>query len=191
MARSKATTNKKMYDIILDAAEAVVCESGSAHLTLDAVYTKAGISKGGLLYHFHNKKELIQAMLERLVQNVLVVTKEKALGLPATPAQGIKSLILVTESVLDSGNIRGLTAGWMAAVANDPAMSTPQSEFRAELVSFMCAGGISKTFASTILFALEGLWTMESLNITCLNRKERKNILNQILTLVEAEERQA
>ena len=41
---------------ILEAAERVVTEAGAAHLTLDAVAGKAGVSKGGLLYHFPSKK---------------------------------------------------------------------------------------------------------------------------------------
>ncbi|MAS15218.1 MAG: hypothetical protein CMH69_18135 [Nitratireductor sp.] len=37
-------------DVLLDSAEAVVLEEGVAHLILDAVSAKAGVSKGGLLY---------------------------------------------------------------------------------------------------------------------------------------------
>jgi AcrR family transcriptional regulator len=40
---------------ILDAAEAVVMCQGVRNLTLDAVAAHAGISKGGLLYHFRSK----------------------------------------------------------------------------------------------------------------------------------------
>jgi AcrR family transcriptional regulator len=50
-------TRKKEIDRdrILDAAEAVILESGGRNFTLDAVAGRAGISKGGLVYSFATK----------------------------------------------------------------------------------------------------------------------------------------
>ena len=47
-------TSKRIQ--LLEAAAAIVNEQGSEYLTLDAVAHKAGVSKGGLLYHFKNKQ---------------------------------------------------------------------------------------------------------------------------------------
>src|ERR1700722_11797421 len=55
-------------DDILDAAEAVVVDKGAAHLTLDAVTERAGISKGGLRYHFESKEALLAALVERQIR---------------------------------------------------------------------------------------------------------------------------
>ncbi|HXZ60012.1 MAG TPA: TetR/AcrR family transcriptional regulator [Steroidobacteraceae bacterium] len=57
-------------DRLLDAAERVVVESGATHLTLDAVAKSAGVSKGGLLYHFPSKEALLEGMLSRHFQDV-------------------------------------------------------------------------------------------------------------------------
>src|SRR4051794_16530292 len=48
---------------LLDAAAAVVRRDGAQALTLDAVAAQAGVSKGGLLYHFRSKHELLEAMV--------------------------------------------------------------------------------------------------------------------------------
>ena len=53
-------------DELLDAAEEVLCDQGSAALTLAAVADRAGVSKGGLLYHYGSKEALIKGMVERL-----------------------------------------------------------------------------------------------------------------------------
>lgn len=53
-------------DAVLDAFEALLIEVGERAATLDAVAQRAGVSKGGLLYHFPNKEALIGALLERL-----------------------------------------------------------------------------------------------------------------------------
>ncbi|MEU4577169.1 TetR/AcrR family transcriptional regulator [Nonomuraea sp. ATR24] len=55
-------------DELLDAAEDLLCDQGSAALTLSAVADRAGVSKGGLLYHFATKEALIKGMVERLIQ---------------------------------------------------------------------------------------------------------------------------
>jgi len=52
---------------ILDAAQAVVMRDGVRNLTLEAVAANAGISKGGLLYHFRSKEDLAAAMIERSI----------------------------------------------------------------------------------------------------------------------------
>ncbi|MEV0585650.1 TetR/AcrR family transcriptional regulator [Nonomuraea sp. NPDC050310] len=56
-------------DELLDAAEALLCDQGSDALTLAAVADRAGVSKGGLLYHFKTKEALIKAMAERLIDD--------------------------------------------------------------------------------------------------------------------------
>src|SRR3954471_16318681 len=56
-------------EALLDAAEALLAEQGAQGLTLAAVADRAGVSKGGLLYHFASKEALISGMIERLVED--------------------------------------------------------------------------------------------------------------------------
>jgi len=53
-------------DRVLDAYESLLIEVGPAAATLDAVSSSAGVSKGGLLYHFPSKEALVTGLLERL-----------------------------------------------------------------------------------------------------------------------------
>lgn len=55
-------------DRILDAYEHLLVNGGSRAATLDAVAAEAGVSKGGLLYHFGSKEQLRDGMLSRLKQ---------------------------------------------------------------------------------------------------------------------------
>src|SRR3954464_1296024 len=52
-------------DRLLDAAGAVVRRDGAQALTLDAVAAEAEVSKGGLLYHFKSKRDLVEGLIER------------------------------------------------------------------------------------------------------------------------------
>lgn len=51
---------------IMDALEEVLAESGPTGATLEAVAARAGISKGGLLYHYGSKEALYGGLLDRL-----------------------------------------------------------------------------------------------------------------------------
>ena len=58
-------TARDTRERLLDAAVAVVRRDGAQSLTLDAVAAQAGVSKGGLLYHFKSKRQLLDGMVDR------------------------------------------------------------------------------------------------------------------------------
>jgi AcrR family transcriptional regulator len=49
---------------LLEAAATVARRDGPRAVTLDAVAAEAGVSKGGLLYHFPTKDALVEALIE-------------------------------------------------------------------------------------------------------------------------------
>jgi AcrR family transcriptional regulator len=53
-------------DRILDALQDILVREGIAAVTLEAVAAAAGVSKGGLLYHFGSKAALINGLIERM-----------------------------------------------------------------------------------------------------------------------------
>lgn len=52
---------------VLDAYVQILITDGERAATLDAVARAAGVSKGGLLYHFASKDDLAAALIERLL----------------------------------------------------------------------------------------------------------------------------
>ncbi|MFX0573406.1 TetR/AcrR family transcriptional regulator [Nocardia nepalensis] len=53
-------------DRILDALETLLLEKGMSQVTLENVAATAGVSKGGLLYHFKSKDALLAGLVRRL-----------------------------------------------------------------------------------------------------------------------------
>jgi len=53
-------------DKVLDAFQQLLIEHGERETTLDAVARAAGVSKGGLIYHFNSREALIDGLLGRL-----------------------------------------------------------------------------------------------------------------------------
>ena len=52
---------------IIDAAEAVFHERGVAHASLEDVAAAAGVTRGAIYWHFKDKAELFDAMMQRVV----------------------------------------------------------------------------------------------------------------------------
>jgi AcrR family transcriptional regulator len=76
-------------DAILTAYEQVLAEHGERAATLDAAAKAAGVSKGGLLYHFATKEELVDAVIDRLT----VVAREHNDRIAAHPAGVIDAFL--------------------------------------------------------------------------------------------------
>ncbi|WP_139416811.1 TetR/AcrR family transcriptional regulator [Agromyces laixinhei] len=53
-------------EAVLDAFERIIIADGERTATLDATARAAGVSKGGLLYHFGSRHALIAGLIERL-----------------------------------------------------------------------------------------------------------------------------
>ena len=67
---------------------------GAAHLTLDAVAERAGVSKGGLLYNFHTKELLLQAMVDRQMHRIEQARAPGRLsGWPPGPGRELKACV--------------------------------------------------------------------------------------------------
>lgn len=81
-------------DRLLDAAEKLVVEHGALALTLDAVAAEAGVSKGGLLYHFPSKDKLAAALVERAIARVDSALAEASAN--TTPGAFTRAYIQVT-----------------------------------------------------------------------------------------------
>ncbi|MDA8370504.1 MAG: TetR/AcrR family transcriptional regulator [Nocardiopsaceae bacterium] len=67
-------------DRILDALQDIVIEDGASAVTLEAVAAAAGVSKGGLLYHYPSKAALMIGLIRRLADRVEDEFREAAEG---------------------------------------------------------------------------------------------------------------
>jgi AcrR family transcriptional regulator len=76
----RCDTTDPVHDRILDAAEELVCTRGIAGFTLDGVAQAAGVSKGGLLYHFGSKDSLISGTQRRMASRMADTLREAKAG---------------------------------------------------------------------------------------------------------------
>ena len=182
MSRLKSSRGK-----ILDAAEAIVLESGAGHMTLDAVAERAEVSKGGLLYHFPSKEALLKGMLERLLTLLEERQNEKGKRLTEEPGGEIKAFIL--SRVERDPKREQMGSAVLAAVAHGPTLLQPAREEIRRRLAGMLRSGLSFERAAVIFFAVQGLTLLELLSLSPLSVKERKDFVGELLRLADEEDR--
>ena len=104
---------------ILEAAERVVGDVGAARMTLDGVAQAAGVSKGGLLYHFPSKEALLGALAKRYVEGMVDCVERAKSGMGETEGRDLKSCIVGTLQQQPRSKMLGMGAALFAAAAND------------------------------------------------------------------------
>jgi len=98
-------------DRILDALVEVLLEGGAGSVTLDAVCARAGVSKGGLLYHFGSKADLFDGLTERLAADI----RRQIAEAPADTAAMVRWFLRMSTTDLDGDEREA--AIWRALLA--------------------------------------------------------------------------
>jgi AcrR family transcriptional regulator len=157
---SKAKQSQASREKLLAAAEVVILEKGVVHLTLDAVAATAGISKGGLLYHFASKEALVVALVETLVAS-LEEDFEKAYAAEREgPGRAARAMIAEGMSWTDHGcdeRRERLGAALLAAAGNKPELLLPMQRAFTKWIQEMGDDGLAPGVAMVVAAALDGL----------------------------------
>lgn len=101
---------------VLDSYQAILIEEGERAATMDQVAARAGVSKGGLLYHFRDKTAMAEALLER-ARHLL----EEDLAKMAAAPEGAASYYLRGSLLQDDPLDRLLLAAMQLAPEHDAA----------------------------------------------------------------------
>jgi len=169
---------------ILDAAEQLVADQGASSLTLDAVAQAAGVSKGGLLYHYPNKDALLAAMIERHCDDLDERCARELEGLPADqPSSRLKASILGV--LTPRAGREDLGAALLAAAANKPALLDGARARYADHVAQLTASGGCFARSAVIMLAVDGLMLGEVWRLTPFTSEQRELIVKELLRLAD------
>jgi AcrR family transcriptional regulator len=170
---------------LLDAAERVVVEAGATHLTLDAVAKSAGVSKGGLLYHFPSKESLLEGMMARHLREVdaEVAARLAASGARTSRVDVFRERMRVLLELHPERPAVG--AAMIAASAEDPTqMAVAREQYRKLLDEFgKLPGGFERT--ALVLLAVQGLLLGELLHLSPYTAAERSRLVKALLRAVD------
>ena len=169
-------------DNILDAAIRVIERDGVTGVTFDAVAAEAGVTRGGLMYHFKSREALIEAINAHLAAQ-WEAGLERTAGKPAdraTPEERAaawvwNSTAMATRAellfLLEFARDPALAAPWDAVAAR---WSTPPPEDLDD------ADALARFI---VRLAADGLWTYEYLSNQPLPLAVRQRVARQLTGL--------
>ncbi|WP_421990812.1 TetR/AcrR family transcriptional regulator [Roseococcus sp.] len=171
---------------ILDAAEHIVQAKGVAGLTLDAAARQAGVSKGGLLYHFASKQALLIGLLTRLSDSIEADFQGVLALQPPGRGRIARAMLAWTfdhpESVCEQHE---RAAGiFLAAFHQDRALLDPIRRVFDRVRSGMHAEGLPPGHALAVSAACDGLFMSRVFEMYELSADELKALRAALETLI-------
>lgn len=172
---------------IVDAAMAVVREQGVARLTLDEAARVAGVSKGGVLYHFKSKDDLISAMVARLIEQCEALQHHHYAELPEGPNRWAKAAVLTAFD--PCGPSRDPVGGaLLAAVTVNPALLRPLQDKALEWVGRVQGDSPRPALALLAALAMDGLWLHQMVGLHLLDEAGLQRLKRDTLALLDRED---
>ena len=157
---------------LIKAAAAVIRRDGAQALTLEAVAAEAGVSKGGLLYHFKSKRELLDGLVERWLDDFQH-------DLDASETSFPKGYVKASDGA------KAEEAGLLAALVADPAVLTKVRERYATWQDRVATEGGDPVEATVARLAADGLWLADLLGMAPPTGELRERVLARLLELCD------
>lgn len=173
---------------ILDATESIVTARGVAGLTLEAAAREAGVSKGGLLYHFGSKEALLEGALKRLSEFLGAEFEKCVAAQPEGPGRVARANIEWTFGEGDHAcNERRERAAavFLAAFHHDPALLDPVRAIYARMREAVAADGLAAGHGAAIMAAGDGLFMAKLFRLYAPTEAERHDMRMALLRLLE------
>lgn len=147
-------------DVILRAAEDVILDDGIGAMSLDAVARRAGLSKSGLLHHFHSKDAMIDALVHRKVDrwkaDYTAAIEAETSG-PGRVSRAFLGMCLgCTGAFTEERRRSGLVL--VAALVHDPRHVEPMRRARADISRLLDADRVTPGVGEAVRLAIDGLW---------------------------------
>ena len=163
-------------DELLDAAEALLADQGERALTLAAVADRAGVSKGGLLYHFRTKDALITGMIERLIADfdALIAAQRESCY--------TRAYVNATFVAVRTGRLRRWAV--VTGAAGDPALLIPLRDAMARWHTHGLAEESDPVMSRIVRLACEGLWETATQCPTVFDPGNYEGLRERLLALV-------
>jgi AcrR family transcriptional regulator len=165
---------------LLDAATAVIRRDGARALTLDAVAAEAGVSKGGVLYHFGSKRALIDGLIGSWLDDF---------GARLGAGEFAASYVRACDLSGAAPEVSASEFGMLAALIDDPEVLEAARERYAEWMERMLGGALAREDAWLVRLAADGLWYSDLLGIAPPQGDDRRRLMARLLALAAGDAR--
>lgn len=167
-------------DKLLAAFEHLVLTEGERAATLDAVAAQAGVSKGGLLYHFPHRQALVDAAMARCEE----LAREDLDRLTASPA-GAAREFLTTSLYEDSPLDRSLGVAFRLVQAREPGARETCERVTGDWYGVILADVRDPVIATAVLSMGDGLYQQAAMGLLPEDSRGRHAILDRLLEALD------
>lgn len=180
---SQRRNAEETRELIFAACSQILQREGLTSLTLDAVAQEAGLSKGGLLYHFPSKVAMIESLfqyhIDRFNQrlDLLIADEEKGVG------GWLRAYAKASIEQITDPDKASLFASLFAAGERYPTvlaiMKRSYDEWQQKVESSELPAGV----AMLVRLAVDGLWFSEMYQYAPPTLEQRAAVLQMITQL--------
>ncbi len=175
------TTHKQ----ILEAANRIIQREGVAHLTIEAVAKEAGLSKGGVLYHFRSKEALVEGLISFHIEGFTHDLTEALNENGLETGRWTRAYIHASTSSTTEGLSQEAAAitGLIAAIATNPQLLNPLREQYDEWQKRAEHDGLAPALATILRLAVDGLWLADMFGFAPPQGELREDVIAAMLKL--------
>ena len=168
---------------ILDAAEQIAQRRGAGHLSIEAVAAEAGLSKGGVLYHFPSKVRMLEALVELHVARTETALAHHRAELGETVPNALARALIETFRERRDATPQNAT-GLFAALAENPEFLAPARSFQADLVARLRAESDDPELALIVFLCTEGVRSLRLFGSESLDDAGTEAVLRRLDALL-------
>ena len=168
---------------VLHAAGRVVLQQGVRAMTLEAVAREAGVSKGGLLYHFASKDDLLTGMVGEFVE---LIEGRMDQAMQADDAPGAWTRAYLDAATVDRAGddpMDRLATAMLAAGASNTDLLQPLYARQRAWQEAQQTDGIDPATAALVRLAADGLWMNDLFGIQVVDDDQRQAVIDRLRDL--------
>jgi len=172
-------------NLILDCAEQLIRIDGATQLTLEKVAERAKVSKGGLLYHFPTKEQLVAGMIERTIESFERDVQSARASLPEGPGRNALAFMMAAldgqwKSTSARQNHVDLLVSTLTAFSTEPKMVLPIRKAYVRWQQLLEEDGLDPVQATITRLAIDGLTYTEMFGFNAFTEKRRQEVLEAL-----------
>jgi AcrR family transcriptional regulator len=176
-------TAAETRELIFAACSRILQRDGLASLTLDGVAQEAGLSKGGLLYHFPSKLALIEALfqhhIDRFNRDLQQLVESEEQG----PGGWLRAYAKASIAEITDPENASLFASLFAAGERYPTVLAIMRQSYGEWQQQVEATTLDPAVALLVRLAVDGFWFTEIYQYAPLRIEQRTAVLQEIIRL--------
>lgn len=176
--------NNPIKEKILNVANKVIAEKGLNCFTLEEVAKEAGISKGGLLYHYPSKDQLIEGLIQNYLVGFENKVTERAKDQLEESSYGWLISFIQEQFSLTSSKDSNIISGLLAAAVLNKELLDPFMKKRKDWIEKIKRSN-DPIIGLIVSFVCDGIVFSNLLGVEVISEDVKEKVLERLVSLIK------